>query len=95
MKMNSKFTPMIKLRAKYSGENSTAEKIKLVHGRTYDIIVSRVYDDFDVYIRVTVVQASKIGYINYSDTKYLGEDWGRIAKEANDTLLGMEIDDDE
>lgn len=89
--MNPKMKPMIEMRTKYNGPNDRISKINLVHGNVYCIIVSRTTDEAGMpAISVRVVKGTRIEEIVYEDLKTFGQEWGRIAKEANEVLFDME-----
>lgn len=91
MKINPKMTMMIKMRTKYNGPNDKISKINLVHGDMYDIIVSRTIDEVGLpAISLRVLKGTKIEEIVYEDLKVFGQEWGRIAKQANEILFDLE-----
>lgn len=91
MELNPKMHLMIGMRAKYNGPNDKIVKINLVHGKTYSIIISRTVDEVGLpAISVRVLQGTKLEEIVYEDLKVFGQEWGRIAKQANEILFDLE-----
>lgn len=74
-------------RAKYNGPNDQIGKVKLDHGKSYDIFVVPINEfNIDVY----VITGIKYAIINYDSEEpqcddYLANDWGgEIARKAEE-----------